>query len=112
MNRKIAKLWIEALRSGQYQQGEGTLRDRDNKFCCLGVLCNLHAQEHPEVAKMQSVPSKYLGESEFLPSRVVWWAGMKSEAGVYGHNELTTDNDSGLSFTAIATIIEKNWKQL
>ena len=29
--------WIEALRSGKYEQGSGAL-ERNEKFCCLGVL--------------------------------------------------------------------------
>jgi len=32
--------WIDALKSGKYKQGEGRLR-RDDRFCCLGVLCDL-----------------------------------------------------------------------
>lgn len=28
--------WVEALRSGKYQQGKRAL-NKDNKFCCLGV---------------------------------------------------------------------------
>lgn len=38
--------WLEALRSGDYQQGMGTLRTMGagslpDRFCCLGVLCDL-----------------------------------------------------------------------
>lgn len=33
---------IDALRSGQYQQGHGRLRTRDNRFCCQGVACDLY----------------------------------------------------------------------
>ena len=33
--------WIEALRSGQYKQGTQGLRTTDNRFCCLGVLCDV-----------------------------------------------------------------------
>lgn len=29
--------WIEALRSGKYQQGRCFLK-KENKYCCLGVL--------------------------------------------------------------------------
>lgn len=29
--------WIAALRSGEYQQGQGVLRQED-RFCCMGVL--------------------------------------------------------------------------
>jgi hypothetical protein len=37
MDQKIKKKWIEALRSGEYEQTHGQL-SHDNKFCCLGVL--------------------------------------------------------------------------
>ena len=33
--------WIEALRSGRYQQGDETLRASKDSFCCLGVACDL-----------------------------------------------------------------------
>lgn len=33
--------WIEALRSGKYEQGFGALQTRSGKFCCLGVVCEL-----------------------------------------------------------------------
>jgi hypothetical protein len=33
--------WVAALRSGRYTQGKEYLRDRDNRFCCLGVYCDL-----------------------------------------------------------------------
>lgn len=32
--------WIEALRSGNYKQGTGKLRDKNNCYCCLGVLAD------------------------------------------------------------------------
>jgi len=34
-------LWIEALRSGKYTQGNSRLRDREGGYCCLGVACDL-----------------------------------------------------------------------
>ncbi len=40
MNKTYKKLWVEALRSDKYKQGRNRLR-RDNKFCCLGVLCDV-----------------------------------------------------------------------
>lgn len=39
MRAKIKK-WVDALRSGQYKQGQGQL-SVDNKYCCLGVLCDV-----------------------------------------------------------------------
>lgn len=41
MKPEIKKIWIEALRSGKYQQGQGALKEGDS-FCCLGVLCDLY----------------------------------------------------------------------
>ena len=45
MNERIKIKWVESLRSGEYQQGEGALKDRDGNFCCLGVLEDLFMQE-------------------------------------------------------------------
>ncbi len=41
MNRELKKRWVEALRSGQYKQGQKQLRPDADTFCCLGVLCDL-----------------------------------------------------------------------
>lgn len=53
MNAEVKAQWLDALRSGEYQQTKGRLR-RDNPidpedaddgynagYCCLGVLCDL-----------------------------------------------------------------------
>lgn len=41
MNKKYKQPWIDALRSGKYKQGPAYLRTLDDKFCCLGVLCEV-----------------------------------------------------------------------
>ena len=42
MNQDVKDQWLTALRSGDYEQGTRSgLHSRDNKFCCLGVLCDL-----------------------------------------------------------------------
>lgn len=33
--------WVATLRSGNYEQGEGQLRDAKNRCCCVGVLCDI-----------------------------------------------------------------------
>jgi len=50
MDQSIKEKWVEALRSGDYEQGEGALRQKDkkngsNKYCCLGVLCDIVEEE-------------------------------------------------------------------
>lgn len=41
--RKVTKQeWVDALRSGDYQQAQGRLKGRRKRtFCCLGVLADL-----------------------------------------------------------------------
>lgn len=45
MPKKEIKVWIEALRSGEYKQGRGKLEDRIG-HCCLGVACKLFAPNY------------------------------------------------------------------
>ena len=40
MQSELKSKWIEALRSGKYNQGESYLR-HENQYCCLGVLCEV-----------------------------------------------------------------------
>lgn len=35
---EIKQKWLDALRSGEYKQGKGRLRDGNGAYCCLGVL--------------------------------------------------------------------------
>lgn len=46
MNPEVKRIWIEALRSGEFVQGKMRLHTIDpvtgqHKYCCLGVLCKL-----------------------------------------------------------------------
>ena len=79
MNKDIKKLWVNALLSGEYKQGKGILKDLNNKFCCLGVLCEIHSKQHPEIKFIKNVNSSdpfwlYLKHTDGLPSEVITWA--------------------------------------
>lgn len=41
MNKTLMLKWAKALRSGKYKQGKYALKNMDNTFCCLGVLCDI-----------------------------------------------------------------------
>lgn len=48
MNPEIKAKWLAALRSGAYTQGIGQLvryTNRESKYCCLGVLCDVLTKE-------------------------------------------------------------------
>lgn len=113
MKKSIAKKWVNALRSGDYEQGKLQLRSINNKFCCLGVLCNIHAQEHPEFAAKQLTKIKYDGASSITPKIVQEWAGLKTRVGAIPNScSLLVMNDNGMNFHQIADEIVENWKVL
>lgn len=113
MKPDIKKKWLEALRSGEYKQGQSYLHI-NSKFCCLGVLCDLHRKETNQGDWSPHGSSNvftYLNISSTLPEEVQEWSGMKNGYGYYtdGHDKLTSDNDNGKTFLEIADIIEKHF---
>lgn len=116
MKKSIAMKWAEALESGEYRQTKGTLR-KSGAFCCLGVLCNMHAQANPKFAATQNSKTFYDEEAAFPSQRVKEWAGMQTDDGSFsdvelGDISLATENDSGVKFPEIAKLIRKYYKEL
>ena len=116
MNEEIKVQWIQALRSGDYEQGQGALRF-GNKFCCLGVLCDISGIGKWTEGKGESEMKYYrLPEddhdwSAFLPTKIREWANVPN--GVDGNgvdylHQLTGMNDEGVSFKKIADYVESN----
>ena len=115
MNSNIKQQWINALRSGEYSQGAGHLRNLDG-FCCLGVLCDIYSKEtgtqwEPDFNGRFSL---FYGESNYLPEVVKEWAGLDrqnpwvntSEGAI---TELAYLNDNGTTFSEIAQMIEEQY---
>lgn len=52
MTKELKDQWLTALRSGEYKQGKGTLKQQqspgtsDCTYCCLGVLCDIVGPEN------------------------------------------------------------------
>lgn len=115
MKTEIAKKWIAALRSGEYRQAKGRLRD-GSSFCCLGVLCNVHAQEFPDIAKRQRQTNAYIGAEKVPPEEVMEWSGLNERNPVVRFWEMERSlaelNDEGESFETIADLIEENARDL
>lgn len=113
MKKRIKRLWIKALRSGTYAQAYQALRVKD-KFCCLGVLCDLHARETGKRWKsLAGGTHAYAGESCTLPAVVFEWAGLTDDDPKLGrsHNSVIRAaalNDRGVNFNRIADRIEKH----
>lgn len=116
MNQEVKKLWIEALRSGEYKQATGQLRC-DDGFCCLGVLSDLYKKDHSDCdwgggSYSYFVIYREIGatsSSTNLVDEVVRWAELDSADPQYECGETLSDlNDMGASFNEIADVIEKH----
>lgn len=94
IQEKARRMWVRALRSGKYKWGKEQLHPSEEKYCCLGVLC--------EVAVKQGVISKYKPNSGTLPYEVASWVGLRSCYGDFGHGEVLDGQDTlaGLNDTS------------
>jgi hypothetical protein len=120
MNQEIKKRWVEALRSGEYEQGRKHLHPEAGKYCCLGVLCDLHSKDNG--VEWESGPvfaaSSYMGSVWKLPLSVMAWADLAERDPLVNGLALSIHNDGrsggGLtdfvgpkSFQEIAQLIEE-----
>lgn len=131
MNSQVKEKWIDALRSGKYEQGSEKLRSVTG-YCCLGVLCDLYSQEQDTEWEFRGItetnlqPQDYWyfdGESEFLPDSVREWAGMavknpqvrvditedECEDDWFYHDEIANLNDSGYTFEELSKLIQEQF---
>ena len=128
MNPEVKQKWIDALRSGKYEQGSEKLRTVSG-YCCLGVLCDLYAQEHDtqwefrgnEETNLQPKDYWYFeDQSEFVPESVMDWAGFTENCPVvkidveeddedswFYHEGLADLNDSGYTFNELSKLIQE-----
>lgn len=118
MDPSIKRRWVSALRFGSYHQGRNFLR-QGNHYCCLGVLCDLHAQSYSQDWMLDGQRTtrqifQYDGFDSVLPEQVVEWAGLDAQDPIVAHDEdlasITRLNDvKGLSFEQIADLIEEQF---
>lgn len=122
MDQRVKKLWIDALRSGEYNQGTGALRPysafghKADSYCCLGVLCELYRRENDPESQWIPLPGdgeRFLDEEGVLPREVGEWAELLDEGGwaiddpVVNGETLTSLNDGGKDFSYIADQIQQ-----
>lgn len=108
---EVKRKWIEALRSGKYDQGHGTLR-RKNTFCCLGVQLDIAG------CRWEKVTQETMDDVIYIPyvnlthvsGQGFWSYDYMEEIGLSSEEmrQLANMNDIGSSFNEIADYIEKN----
>lgn len=117
MRADVRDKWVEALRSGEYEQGTAQMKYEDlngvTRHCCLGVLCDLAKQAGVKVGVGKVGKVWYFdGRGMGLPHSVMDWAGMKQVTGLGdlgdGAADLASLNDIlKRSFPDIADEIER-----
>lgn len=115
MNPEVKKLWVDALRSGEYKQTIGLLRGNwsgdgvqsETGYCCLGVLTDLHAKATGKSFE------ECKGKHEVLGRDTQDWAGLSEANPILGNASASGHNDGsppdgivGRSFAEIADLIE------
>jgi hypothetical protein len=109
------KLWVSALRSGDFNQCEGVLQS-GNSYCCLGVACVVAEKNGVSInrkggsinRKGGSIKGGHLG----IQPDVQKWMGLKDDCGGHQGGYLSGINDEGATFAEIADLIESNPKGL
>jgi hypothetical protein len=109
MKPEVKAEWVKALRSGEYRQGTHALRSLTDKFCCLGVLCELAVKAGVTQAPVPSGPSyEYEGAYAVPPASTQEWSGLIDQGpGSGAVSELIGANDRGKTFAEIADMIEE-----
>jgi hypothetical protein len=129
MNQDIKIRWCTALRSGEYKQTKGYLKNNEG-YCCLGVLSDLYAKEKNAEWTSYGYMLNPVEEAKnpemltcnnddvngtLLADEVAEWAGLKDNApdvmitkpdGTTRDRGLAELNDEGKTFVEIADLIE------
>lgn len=113
MNQEIKKLWVEALRSGEYKQTKKRLKDC-NGYCCLGVLCDIYKKEtglgewikDESLSGYEFITIGHINEKGVLADIVSKWSELNDLNPIIDRVSITVINDSGTYFQEISNLIE------
>jgi hypothetical protein len=97
MKPRVTKLWVEALRSGEYEQGV-------DHFCVFGVLCDLHAQKTGDGWEGDGSWLSYQDVSLGVPYAVAAWADLTPDV---QHKLMRMNDHDAHSFEYLADWVEK-----
>lgn len=102
---EFGEKWVEALRSGEYEQGDGSLFKKETcAFCCLGVaglICGLEKDDMQNVGDLSDID--FISKNK-MPIQLF-------DDGYYLQLEAMDLNDNQkMSFPQIADWLEQNVK--
>lgn len=108
-DRKLHRKWVEALRSGEFKQGEGQLLCND-RYCCLGVLASVCGMPKDTIRRHGNLTD--ISRDDLLGT----WTKNPDDPDYDSGDQLTLNttqrklaamNDIGRTFKQIAAYIER-----
>lgn len=121
MKKDLKDAWVSALRSREYAQGKGMLRNCEGEYCCLGVLGEVlvktgQAKFEPRRTgrsmfwlESTDPPENYGGIPDRSGVKIPPALRDKIELPIYAQSRLVDMNDNeGQDFYTIAAFIEEN----
>lgn len=117
--------WVAALRSGEYQQGQGCLRSENDCYCVLGVACDLAMKQRLISGEWEHYDNVYsCGSAKtiaFMPNALASMIGVGVDGSIRDRYDmlipiklsdgrtfvsLLDANDNGATFEQLAEAIE------
>jgi hypothetical protein len=103
MDQTLKDEWTAALRSGNYKQGAGALKNKNDEYCCLGVLCDISGEgEWVPVMKQCAYRDK---QEDNITHPGTTWSGLSL---VQMNQLIYFNDDKEWTFQQIADWIEEN----
>lgn len=118
VNKERVRLLVDALRSGEFQQGVGVLRNPDiGRYCCLGVATEVALRNGLVISPLRHPDSYPWRQShQVMCEPVAEWYGLPASpkllrfAGEGNPREAVIWNDElGADFQAIADGFERTY---
>ena len=113
--KRNVQRWIQALRSGEYQQTRGQLNHPTEGYCCLGVLCELQGipsrntgsyveYQFGDIFNSGGIPMDTFEKMTGFPD-TIWGGDSTSPAGTRGMLIHANDHEN-LNFKEIADLLD------
>ncbi len=121
--REHLEEWVEALRSGKWQQTQNELWDDSSSgysaeevegrgeqigYCCLGVLCKLNGINNHETAELDGIEIEYTNGSAIHPRRFNELVGLELRSvpyidydGEYGTEVIDVESSFAASYASV-----------
>lgn len=99
--------WIEALRSGKYEQ-DTTVLQSNKGYCCLGVGCEVLIPEAKQERRDGLLSGCLPSDQSYAPD---WLIYISSHLSLSGVSLLWMNDSAGLNFNEIADNLMEAYKE-